>query len=130
MDAVVYYDGDCPFCTSYVTYQKLNTVFESMALINLRELDVSALEGLKQEGLNPSEGIIMKIVNNDGETRWVKKAEVTYLLAFFENGRGRKNIWWLVNFLSKNQRHAKFWYPIFFWLRNMILVLLGRKLSF
>lgn len=130
MDAIVYYDGDCPFCRSYVTYQKLNTVFDSMELINLRELDVAVLEGLKQEGFNPSEGIIMKIVNNTGGTRWVKKSEVTYLLAFFDNNMGSKNMWWVVNFLSNSERSAKFWYPIFYWLRNLTILLRGRKISF
>jgi predicted DCC family thiol-disulfide oxidoreductase YuxK len=130
MDAIVYYDGDCPFCRSYVAYQKATTVFDGFTLVDLRKIEPSDLEVLKKQGVNPAEGIIMKIVTGEGDTRWVKKSEATYLFSFFNTNMGSKNLWWLVNFLSSSEKHAKFWYPIFYWIRNLTVILRGRKISF
>ncbi len=55
----VYYDGECPFCRSYVAYAKLKERFGEVALVNAREAPEKVAEFLAR-GFDIDDGFIVE----------------------------------------------------------------------
>jgi predicted DCC family thiol-disulfide oxidoreductase YuxK len=59
MSATVYYDGECPFCRSYVEYARLKERFGDVSLVDARTAPEKAAEFLAK-GLDIDEGFIVE----------------------------------------------------------------------
>lgn len=115
----VYYDGDCPFCTRYVRYQRLQETIGEMTLVDLRR-HPDHLQKLLAKGLSPDQGMV---VEQDG--RQVAGAEAMQLLASMSGTSG----WWnrINYYLFANRYLALLIYPFLRLGRNLTLLLLGRS---
>src|SRR5262245_38670142 len=59
-DAVVVYDGDCPFCSRYVTMLRLRDALGKVRLVNARE-DDGLVRELKAARVDLDEGMVLKL---------------------------------------------------------------------
>lgn len=75
MTATIYYDGDCPFCTSYVGLIRLRDAVGPVDLVNLRE-SPALREELSGAGFDLDLGMVVDL---DGKR--VGGADATHLLA-------------------------------------------------
>ncbi|MEO0903952.1 MAG: DUF393 domain-containing protein [Pseudomonadota bacterium] len=121
MAAKIYYDGECPFCTSYVGLINLREAVGQVDLINLRE-DVGMREALTQEGYDLDQGMVVDI---DGKR--VGGAEATHVLATLSTSSGWFNrlnraifsIQWLSAFIYPFLRSGR-WFTLFLMGRRTI----------
>lgn len=54
----VIYDGDCPFCSSYVDYCRLKDAFPNVILTNARTVP-GRIADFRREGIDINEGMIV-----------------------------------------------------------------------
>ncbi|MCK0096955.1 DUF393 domain-containing protein [Yoonia sp. F2084L] len=121
MAAKIYYDGECPFCTSYVGLVHLREAVGQVDLINLRE-HVAMREELTQEGYDLDQGMVVDI---DGKR--VGGAEATHLLATLSTSSGWFNrlnraifsVRWLSAFIYPFLRSGR-WFTLFLMGRRTI----------
>ncbi|NWG92327.1 MAG: DUF393 domain-containing protein [Parvularculaceae bacterium] len=59
MNATVYYDGECPFCRSYVAFARLKERFGEVDLVDARTAPEKAAEFLSK-GLDIDDGFIVE----------------------------------------------------------------------
>jgi predicted DCC family thiol-disulfide oxidoreductase YuxK len=59
--AIVVYDGDCPFCSRYVTLLRLRESLGTVQLINARDSDDPLVHRLRAEGIDLDEGMVLKL---------------------------------------------------------------------
>lgn len=116
---IVYYDGDCPVCRSYVQRVRLKHSAGLVSLVNLREhpLDRQTLE---REGYKLDAGMVV-VVGGQG----YHGAEAVNVLALLSSRSG-----WLnrLNYhVFRSHRISKALYPILVAGRRLLLFLLGRK---
>lgn len=114
----IIYDGDCPFCASYVALTRLRAAAGRVELIDARS-DHPAVAEATAIGLDLDEGMAMRM---DG--RWLHGDEVIHALALMTTGSGPFNA--LMAAVFRSPRRARALYP---WLRagrNAALALLGR----
>lgn len=115
----IYYDGDCPFCSHYVAYQRLQKTLGNITLVDLRQ-HPECLQGLLASGLNPDQGMVVEL-----EGRRVAGAEAMQLLASMS---GTSGFWNRINYyLFANHYLALLIYPFLRLGRNLTLLLLGRS---
>lgn len=60
MDATVYYDGECPFCSRYVRLQQLRRTLNSLELVDLR-VDQSKRDWLASQGFDLDKGMVLDL---------------------------------------------------------------------
>lgn len=121
MTAKIYYDGECPFCTSYVGLVHLREAVGKVDLINLRE-HVAIREELTQEGYDLDQGMVVDV---DGKR--VGGAEATHLLATLSTSSGWFNrlnraifsVRWLSAFIYPILRSGR-WFTLFLMGRRTI----------
>lgn len=114
----IVYDGDCPFCASYVTLTRLRAAAGKVELIDARS-DHPILAEITRAGLDLDAGMVMK---QDG--RLYHGDDVVHRLALMTTGSGPFNAAMAAVFRSPTR--AKLLYP---WLkagRSAALALLGR----
>lgn len=115
----IVYDGDCPFCTRYVTLVNLRKTAGEVRLINARDED-PILGEIKHLGLDINRGMVARVGNI-----YFYGDEVLTLLATHSCERGVFNR--ITRWAFKKPTRAKWIYPIMVKGRNIVLRLLGRK---
>lgn len=118
-ETVIVYDGDCPFCSSYVSLLRLRDAVGPVALVNARDRDATVDEALSQ-GLDLDEGMAMKY-----RGRWYHGDDCIHMLALLSGESGVANR--LMAWLFRSPGRARILYP---WMRsgrNLTLKLLGRQ---
>lgn len=115
----IFYDGECPFCTSYVRYYRLNDGEITVSMVNLRNHPEKVAE-FDASGLNVDDGMVVIL---DGET--YHGSEAVHVLALLSTRIGvfnKVNRW-----VFSRRRLARVLYPIMVGGRNLLLALLGRS---
>jgi predicted DCC family thiol-disulfide oxidoreductase YuxK len=117
---IIIYDGDCPFCSHYMTLLRLRESVNNITLINARNsLDIYEKE-LQDLAINLDEGMAVKL-----NGRWYHGHESINVLALLSSPSSifnRFNSW-----IFKHKVLCIMLYPIMRFFRNLILNLLGRK---
>lgn len=118
-DLWVVYDGECPFCSSYIRLYRLRDVAGKVHLVDAREPH-PILEELRARGLDLDEGMVVKAAG-----RLYHGAEAMQILAMLSTGSG---LFHRVNrAIFRHPGLARALYP---WLvrgRLLTLRLLGRR---
>lgn len=114
----VFYDGECPFCTSYVQMQVLREEFE----VNLADLRTNAAmqNEMRAKGMDPNEGMLVVIEGN-----YYYGSDAIWILSKLTARRGLKNK--ILAQLFSNRVFASRIYPFMKAGRRLALRLLGRK---
>jgi predicted DCC family thiol-disulfide oxidoreductase YuxK len=118
-DTVIVYDGECPFCSSYVRLLRLRESIGPVALVNARD-EAPAVEEARSHGLDLDEGMAMKY-----QGRWYHGDDCIHMLALLSSRSGLANR--LMAWLFRSPARAHILYP---WMRagrNITLKLLGRQ---
>jgi predicted DCC family thiol-disulfide oxidoreductase YuxK len=114
----IYYDGQCPVCTNYVRYYRLQNG-GSISLIDLRQ-HPEKVRDFNARGLNVDEGMILEL---DRQTyHGVGAVHMLALLSTPVGAFNRINRW-----VFSRPRLARVLYPVLVSGRNTLLRLLGRK---
>jgi predicted DCC family thiol-disulfide oxidoreductase YuxK len=123
MVITIYYDGDCPFCSNYSSYQKASK--ENMVILkNMREINADEKETLNNSGLNMNSGIILHAENEKGEMFYLQGAEALHFIASLTTERKNLHFWNILNFIVKNSKVAEKIYPLLFNIRIFLLKIL------
>ena len=115
----IFYDGECPVCTQYVRYYRLNDGNITVSLVDLRDKPEKVSE-FNDMGFNVDDGMIVAL---DNET--YHGVEAVHLLALLSTPIGvfnKCNRW-----IFSHRWLAKTLYPILASGRNLLLLLLGRE---
>ena len=110
----IVYDGDCPFCASYVAFARLKTLFQTVDLLNARD-HPELVDHYAKQGYDIDRGMI---VESDGQIYF-----------------GSDAMWAINTLVSPNpalklmggRTFLKWIYPVLRFGRNTTLRLLGRK---
>jgi predicted DCC family thiol-disulfide oxidoreductase YuxK len=115
----IVYDGECPFCSRFVTLYKAKSVVGKVDLIDARE-DHPAVHLVKSKGLDLDEGMA---VLWDGQI--YHGADAVHFMAMIgsENGLFNK----LNKAIFQVKPLARVLYPVMVTGRNLTLRLLGRR---
>ena len=117
--AVIYYDGDCPFCSRYVDYVRFAENVGDIALVDLRSA-TDHVHRLKALNYNLDEGMILEV---DGTL--YHGSEAIHQISLISN---RGNFFNKLNyFLFRNKVTSKTLYPVLRAIRNLTLKILGKK---
>lgn len=119
MAATIFYDGECPFCTKYVSLLKLRETVGPVALVNLRE-DAEIRAELASEGFDLDQGMVVDL---DG--RRVGGAAATNLLAGMSTPSGAFNR--LNRLVFNKPLVSAIAYPVLRSGRWLTLFLMGRR---
>jgi predicted DCC family thiol-disulfide oxidoreductase YuxK len=117
--AVVVYDGDCPFCSSYVALQRLRESIGPVKLVNARDGGVE-VDWLRAHGYDLNEGMALV---SEGQVHYGPDAVHAIALLSTTSNLFNK----ITTRLFASRRAARLAYPILRAGRNMTLRLLGRK---
>ena len=116
----ILYDGDCPFCATYVKLYTVRKKLEEVELINARERPDLVRE-LCAKGTEINEGMVVI-----WQKRYYYGAEALYLLSILGSEEG---IFGRLNkFLFGNRNAVAAVYPMLVTGRRFALSLLGRKM--
>lgn len=118
-DTIIIYDGDCPFCSRYVTMLRLRETLGTIRLVDAREGGPEVDEALAR-GLDLDEGMALRLngVYYHGD-------ECIHRLALLSSPSGLFN---RVNAaIFRSERLSRLLYPVLRSGRNTALLLLGRK---
>jgi predicted DCC family thiol-disulfide oxidoreductase YuxK len=113
------YDGECPFCRSYIHFLRLRESIGPVRLIDARQ-DTPERKQVADAGLDLDEGMVLHL-----EGQLYHGAACLNRLSLMSTGSGFIN--GLFAKLFTAEARARRWYP---WLRggrNLALRLLGRK---
>jgi predicted DCC family thiol-disulfide oxidoreductase YuxK len=113
------YDGDCPFCSAYVSYVRLREAAGPVPLLNARSYP-ERVEEAKKQGLDLDAGMVLKL---DG--RYYHGADCVHALALLTTPSGFFNRINRVIFRSRTL--SRVLYPIMRSGRNLTLKVLGRR---
>jgi predicted DCC family thiol-disulfide oxidoreductase YuxK len=118
----IIYDGDCPFCASYVGLLRLRETFGEVALMNARERPELVVE-LASHNMDLDEGMVLVL---NGE--YFHGSECVHRLALLASG---SNIFNTINkWIFERKRVASVLYPVLRAGRNLSLRILGiRKIQ-
>ncbi len=116
---VVIYDGDCPFCRSYVYLAALRKVVGSLELVDARSGD-PRVRDIQNRGFDLNEGMIA-IVGN----KIYHGADAVDLLSALSENRGP--VAGLLSRVFGDPRRARKLYPYLKMGRRLALRLLGRS---
>lgn len=117
--AVIVYDGECPFCSSYVRLLRLRQSIGPVRLVDARSSD-PLVEALKAAGVDLDEGMVLKLGD-----RIYHGDECVHTLALLSTSVGLFNRLNAALFRSRTASRAL--YPILRTGRNAVLSLLGRR---
>ena len=118
MDLDIYYDGQCPFCTNFVTLARLKKSY-TVSLYDLREeKEKSAL--FTSQGYDINDGMVVIL-----DKKIYHGYEAVYLIAALSNKN--KRVGKIYSFFLSKKGLTKFLYPFMRAGRNFTLFLLGRK---
>lgn len=118
-DVVIIYDGECPFCSSYVRLMRLREAVGSVDLVDARQHPAIVRE-LATAGIDLDEGMVVK---TSSET--LHGADAVNWLSLRSGNRGIGGR--LHRFLLGNRKVAHLAYPAMRAGRNAALRLLGRS---
>ncbi len=113
------YDGDCPFCSRYVSLLRLRETVGELRLINARGGD-PIVDEVRRLGYCIDDGMVLKM----GE-RYYHGDACLHVLAVMSSNQGwfnRLNFW-----LFRSAWLSQLAYPVLRAGRNLVLRLLGRK---
>jgi predicted DCC family thiol-disulfide oxidoreductase YuxK len=119
MAVAIYYDGDCPFCTRYVSYLRLKEAVGAPMLVDLRQ-DEAARSRLSDAGYDVDQGMVAEI---DG--RFYHGDDAVHALSLAAGPSGTLNR--LTAGIFANPTVARIAYPVMRAGRNLTLDLLGRR---
>ena len=119
LSVTIYYDGDCPFCSDYVSHLRLRQSVGPPTLMNLREAP-DACATLESEGFDLDRGMVVDIENDR-----YGGADALHALALLTTSSGLFNRVTGVLFASKNA--SRVLYPLLRAGRNSVLTMLGRQ---
>ncbi|MDH3242577.1 MAG: DUF393 domain-containing protein [Alphaproteobacteria bacterium] len=115
----VIYDGECPFCASYVEYCRLKEAFPGVVLTNAREIP-DRIKAFRADGMDIDEGMI--VIYGDalyhGDKAMGLLSRITRSEAFLQG---------ILRFLFRRPALSAPVYAILRTGRNLTLALLGRK---
>jgi predicted DCC family thiol-disulfide oxidoreductase YuxK len=118
---VVIYDGDCPFCSNFVTLMVLKRAVGGVTLIDAREGGPMVDEVLAK-GYDLNIGMVVLF---GGEVYFGSDAvALISALSQEKGGAGAK----LISFMLRDPGRAKVMYPFMRFGRRIVLTLLGRPL--
>ena len=112
------YDGECPFCSSYVRMVHLQENAGPIRLVDARERTAEYAEAVR-EGYDLDEGMLLKLAS-----RYYFGKDCVHALALLTRQNdtfGRLNGW-----IFRSPRRSAAIYPILRAGRNFVLFLLGR----
>ncbi len=115
----IVYDGDCPFCSSYVRMTKLRQAIGEVELVNARESH-PLVDDIKAKGFDLNQGMVAKF-----RGQFYAGADCIHLLAILTEPRGFWNR--IVSRLFQSGRRSRLAYPFLKFGRDLALRLLGRS---
>ncbi len=115
----IIYDGDCPFCSSYVGLLRLRETFGEVELTNARECQ-ELVEELTRHNKNLDEGMVLVL---NGE--YFHGSECIHRLALLATASNTFNR--INKLIFERKRLAAVLYPILRAGRNLSLKILGVK---
>jgi predicted DCC family thiol-disulfide oxidoreductase YuxK len=116
--AVLYYDGDCPFCRSYVRYLRVRDAVGTLHLVNVRDQEFHGREEMLHK-FDLDEGMLLQLGG-----AYYHGSACIHMLALLSN---RCTLFNRINaFVFRSQRRAEWLYPILRASRNGALRVLGR----
>lgn len=113
------YDGDCPFCSRYVSYVRLREAVGAIELADARE-HPDLVQEARQHGYEIDTGMVLKL----GE-RYYHGADCIHALALLTTPSGFFNR--LNRALFRSRTFSRIAYPLLRSGRNLTLRLLGRS---
>lgn len=113
------YDGECPFCSSYVSYVRLRETVGPVTLADAREHPQLVAEA-RSLGYDIDEGMVLKL---DGH--YYFGGDCIHALSLLTTSSGLFNR--LNRSLFKSRTVARLAYPLLRTGRNLALVVLGRR---
>lgn len=116
----IIYDGECPFCASYIKFSRLKDQFETLELINARDKQHPLVNDIIKDGYDLNEGMIAVY----GEDTFYG-ADAMHRLALLTTRSGFFNRF--VSLTMSNNALAKALYPFLKAGRKAALFILGRK---
>jgi predicted DCC family thiol-disulfide oxidoreductase YuxK len=118
-EAWLVYDGECPFCSAYVSYLRVRDSIGILHLINARD-GGAIVEEIRQANIDPDEGMVLKFNN-----RFYHGADCIHVLAYLSS----PSTWFNRINAAIFQSHSLsfFLYPILRLGRNLVLRILGRR---
>lgn len=116
---VIVYDGECPVCSRYVSYLRLADAVGEPKLIDARQ-NAEVVAALSQEGINLDYGMIFML-----NGRIYAGADAIHAMALCSTRSttfNKINAW-----VFQSPRVSRALYPTLRFLRNLLLVILGKK---
>jgi len=118
-EAIIIYDGDCPFCSRYVTMLRLRETLGEVRLLNARDGGPEVAAAVER-GLDLDEGMVLRL---DGQ--YYHGDDCIHRLALLSSPSGAFNR--LNAAIFRSERLSRLLYPVLRSGRNTVLSLLGRK---
>lgn len=113
------YDGDCPFCSAYVQYVRLQQTIGPVTLADARE-HAELVAEVRRHGYEVDTGMVLKL---DG--RYYHGADCIHALAMLTTSAGWFNR--MNRLLFRSRRFSRVAYPVLRAGRNLTLRMLGRR---
>lgn len=117
--AVVIYDGECPFCSNYVKFQRLRETLGDVSLLDAREFP-NLVRKFEAAGTPLDDGMVLIM---GGKVYY--GADCVNRLALLSSRRGWFNK--LNAFIFRSPTVSNVLYPVMKFGRTIVLRLLGRK---
>ncbi|MDJ0637889.1 MAG: DCC1-like thiol-disulfide oxidoreductase family protein [Paracoccaceae bacterium] len=117
-DLQIVYDGDCPFCTRYVTMARIKKSVGTVELIDARS-DHPIVAEIKAKGIDLNEGMLARYKGAE-----YFGADCIHFLSMLSSRSGLMNR--AMSVVFSNRSVARFMYPILRFGRNTTLRLMGR----
>jgi predicted DCC family thiol-disulfide oxidoreductase YuxK len=117
-DAVLVYDGECPFCSAYVRYVRLRESVGGVKLVDARQ-GGPIVDEVRGRGYDLDEGMVLRLGD-----RFYHGAECIHVLALLSSPSGAFNR--LNGLIFRSAPLSRILYPVLRFGRNSVLRLLGR----
>ncbi len=118
-NVIIVYDGDCPFCSSFVRLYKLREKVDSLEIINARQNSLEIIKEIKKRGFDLDAGFVVKV-----DDRFYHASQAINILALIGSNEGIFNCLNILIFRFENV--AKILYPPMRLLRNFTLWIRGK----
>lgn len=118
-NAILVYDGECPFCSQYVRFVRIKEALGTIELYNARE-GGALVDDIKEQGYDIDEGMVLILGEN-----YYHGADCIHMLSLMSSNIGLFNR--LNAMVFSNKCVSKFLYPILRAGRNLVLLGLRRK---